>query len=209
MNEHDKKACINRYNERLQKHGYSVKTLGWGGDKARQELRFRTALELVNHTEGKITSVLDVGCGFGDFGEYMSKAGLNIAYKGIDINPTLVKVGKEKYPKLDLSVNDVLLLNNVKYDLVMASGIFSYELKKENIFDYINRMTSKFYEFCNVGVYVDFMSTYVDFKHPNAFHYPEYHAFDLGKRLSKRVVLRNDYLDYEYCLYIIKDYGNK
>ena len=69
MNKFDKNAYIERYNTRLETYGHDIKTLGWGGDKARQFLRFQVSLELENFLNtSKIASVLDVACGFGDMG---------------------------------------------------------------------------------------------------------------------------------------------
>jgi len=210
MNIIDKQNYIKRYNERLKQYGYDIKTLGWGGDKKRQFLRFQIALELANFTNKEIKSVLDVGCGFGDMGgDFMKKFYPNIKYKGVDINPILIKKGKEKYPFLDIECLDILECNlNEKFDLVLENGIFNYRLEKENNIEYISKMLKKMFELSNVGVSADFMSSFVDFKHPYAFHANEYEIIKIAKKLSKRIILRNDYLNFEYMIYILKDYND-
>lgn len=207
MNELDRNLYIQRYNSRFSTFGHDIKTLGWGGDKNRQFLRFQISLELENFIgSNKITSVLDVGCGFGDMGgEFMKNNYPHIKYTGIDINPKLIEEGKKKYPNIDLRCLDIIDGNfNEKYDLVCESGIFNFQLKNENQLEYIERMFNKMYELSNYGVSVDFMSTFVDFQHDGAYHTNEFESIKLAKKLSKRVVLRNDYLDYEYALYILK-----
>ena len=205
MNNNDKTKYLDRYNHRLSKFGYDIRTLGWGGDKNRQFLRFKIALELEHYVKRNIKSVLDIGCGFGDFGDYLSKKYPDITYKGLEINPQLVTVAHSIFPTLDISVGDVLDMNLPKYDLVTSSGIFNYILENQDNITYIDTMIRKFYHLSNLGVSVDFMSSYVDFKHPNAFHLEESHAINIAKKNSKRCVLRNDYLDFEYCLYILKE----
>jgi len=205
MNDIDRKKYLNRYDERLVKYGYDPKTLGWGGSSKRQNLRFAIHMQLQNFTFGKkIKSVLDIGCGFGDMGSYLKQNFPKIAYTGIDINKKLVKVGFDRDSSLDLRVGNVLDMDLGSYDLVCESGIFNFKLENEDQVDYIEKMLSRFYELCNVGVSCDFMSTYVDFMHKQAFHMPENIAISLAKKITKRVVLRNDYLDYEYCLYLLK-----
>ena len=105
MNDIDKDMYIQRYNNRLKEHGHDIKTLGWGGDKKRQFLRFKIAMELPD----SIKSVLDIGCGFGDMGgEFLKKYYPNVKYTGIDINQSLIDEGKNKYPDLNLNCLDIL-----------------------------------------------------------------------------------------------------
>ncbi len=208
MNKFDKNAYIERYNTRLETYGHDIKTLGWGGDNARQFLRFQVSLELENFLNtSKIASVLDVGCGFGDMGgDFMKNNYPNIKYTGVDINSKLIEEGKKKYPELDLRCVDIIEDNfNEKFDLVCESGIFNFKLQSENQSDYIETMINKMYSLSNCGISLDFMSTFVDFQHDGAFHMNEFDAIRLAKKFSKRVVLRNDYLDFEYAIYILKD----
>ena len=67
-------------------------------------------------------------------------------------------------------------------------------------------MIKKMYAISNYGVSADFLSTFVDYAHEGAFHMNEFDALKIAKKLSKRVLLRNDYLNYEYCVYIINVY---
>lgn len=206
MNDHDKLTYINRYNSRYDQFGFDIKTLGWGGDKNRQLLRFQIALEIehfLNNTP--IKSVLDVGCGFGDMGIYLNSFYPDIKYIGIDINPTLIDEGLKKYPFLDLRCLDVLEHNiDGTFDLVCENGIFNYQLQNEDQLAYIDKMIDKMFSLCNYGISVDFLSTYVDFKHDGAFHMDEFEAIRLLKKQTKRIILRNDYLDFEYTCYALK-----
>lgn len=207
MNPKDKEGYINRYNARFERFGYDIKTLGWGGDKSRQNLRFQVAIEIENflNNGNKITSVLDVGCGFGDMGVFLKRFYPEIKYTGIDINPSLVSEGLKLYPDLDLRCID-LLENSLeeKFDLVCENGIFNFQLANEQQLEYIDKMVHKMCVHSNIGVSVDFLSTFVDFKHDGAFHMNECDAIRLLKKYSKRIILRNDYLDFEYTCYVFK-----
>lgn len=70
-------------------------------------------------------TVLDVGCGRGDFGEYIHKLiNPTIEYVGVDLNPVLINVGKVKYqetPQFQLEnrfFSPYALDETRKYDVV-------------------------------------------------------------------------------------------
>ena len=68
-------------------------------------------------------SVLDVGCGRGDFGNYLLSMYPNINYTGIDLNPVMIDVGKFKYVNLNnfnlqLEKFDSTYKSDVTYDWV-------------------------------------------------------------------------------------------
>ena len=87
MNKKEKIETIKRYEDRLNKYGVSVKTMGWRNQK-QQFLRFRILKEISENLEG--TSVLDIGCGFGDFYNYLKKNDINVKYTGFDISPKII-----------------------------------------------------------------------------------------------------------------------
>lgn len=66
MNNKDIDIYLKRYNDRLDKFGYAPESLGWGGGKERQYLRFKILSEIGLQVGD---SILDVGCGFADMYE--------------------------------------------------------------------------------------------------------------------------------------------
>lgn len=111
-------------------------------------------------------TVLDIGCGRGDFGNHLLQQFPNIQYTGIDLNPLLIEVGKKKYS--ELAPDKFILLNqkfsseyptDIKYDwvyhitdLTLDYGVHSevntnqlkrYELLEWNII--------KSLELCKIG----------------------------------------------------------
>ncbi|RLE43238.1 class I SAM-dependent methyltransferase, partial [Candidatus Woesearchaeota archaeon] len=85
----DKRRIIKLYNERLAKHGYTVRGLA-SGTRGRQFLRFKMVCE-VGDLNGK--SVLDMGCGFGALLDFFKQEGIQVKeYVGWDINPKIVEI---------------------------------------------------------------------------------------------------------------------
>lgn len=203
MNKRDIKIYQNRYNERLLKFGYSTKTLGWGGGKERQLLRFKTHLE-IGFKEND--SIIDIGCGFGDLYFYLKENYSQFYYNGIDINPKLIEKGKEIYPNLNADCIDILnTRKKLNSDWVISTGVFNAKLNYEDNFSHICLMITKMIEICNKGVSVDFISTYVEYRQENSYHTDPRKLIDFLKlNLKKRFILRMDYLPFEFCIYIFK-----
>ena len=197
MKEENKKAIINRYNERLKIYGYDPRALGWF--KGRQPIRFKVLSEIGDLND---CSLLDVGCGFGDLYGFMTKKGLNIEYTGVDINPDLIKIAKEIYPVAHFEGKDVGEEELDNFDWVFASGLFEFKVPDD---EYVKNMLKRMHEICNKGVTVDFISNYVDFENENAYYASPEEIFSFCKTLSKRVTLRHDYMPFEFCIYIYKD----
>ena len=70
--------------------------------------------------------------------------------------------------------------------------------------DYLEEYLISFHKICKVGFSCDFMSTYVDFKHPGSYHTKEQDVINIIKKFTKRYIIRNDYLDFEFMIYVFK-----
>ena len=200
MTQQEKKNTIDRYNDRLKEHGYDPKSLGWG-EKDRAALRFEILCSQWDFTH---KTVLDFGCGFGDLGNFLSKKAESIKYIGLDINENLVAKGKELNPEADLRIGDLLEGDfTEKVDFVLSSGVFNHKLSG-NI-KFIEDCFKKFDTLANEGIAVNFLSDKVDFQSEYTYHTNPAWVLELGFKYSKRVVLRNDYMPFEFTLFIFKN----
>lgn len=204
MKNTDKQRIVNRYNERLAKVGPSFEALA-SGTPERRNLRFRILRE-IGITDGD--SVLDLGCGFGDFYEYLKSCGLNVRYSGIDINPSLIEAAKKKYPDADFRVLDLQEENPGRFDFVVSTSCFNLKLADNDNYEFVEDLLAKAYGVADKGVAVDFLTSYVDFQgNPEeAFYYSPETIFGIGKKITKRVTLRHDYPLFEFCLYLFPDF---
>lgn len=198
----DKQRIVGRYNERLKQYGYDIRTMA-SGTKERRAIRHKVLSEVGLQTGDK---VLDLGCGFGDFYSYLISKKINVEYAGYDINSELIKIAQQKHPGIEFQVVDILIEDFPVFDFIVSSSAFNLRLLRDNNYEFIESILKKCYEHANVGVAVDFLTSYVDFEMPDAFHYQPEHVFSIAKKLSKRVCLRHDYELYEFCIYIYKDF---
>lgn len=68
------RETIERYSKRYQELGVHVRTLGWGS-REQQVYRFEQTLHCLPDLNGK--TILDIGCGFGDYYDFLRSKGVN------------------------------------------------------------------------------------------------------------------------------------
>jgi SAM-dependent methyltransferase len=204
MNERDRAEYIQRYEARLAEFGYSPETLGWG-KQGRQEVRFTVLAEYALRRPD--SSVLDVGCGFADLYDFLRARGWHGRYTGIDLVPGLLAVARERHPGLDLREMDITAVEHglEPHDFVIASGVFNARLSAGDNPAHIQRALAAMLGLAREAVCVDFMSTYVDFQKPGAWHTDPCWAYTAARALSRRIVLRSDYMPYEFALFLFRD----
>jgi len=199
----DKERFIKRYSDRLTIFGDDPKTLGWGnGGLDRQNLRFKILSE-VGIQNGH--SVLDVGCGFGDMYGFLINSGWKGQYLGIDINEDMLKLAKKKCPDIEVFCVDILNTPQFNgFDFVVESGIFNEKFEFCSNLEYIEKMLHKMFSICRKGIACDFLSSFVDFEAQGSFHSNPGEIITIAKKMSDKIVMRMDYLQYEFSIYCKK-----
>ena len=201
LNEMDKSEIIARYESRLAEYGHDVRTLASGSDE-KQEIRYRTLSEIgIKDSQ----SVLDLGCGFGGFYGFLNDLGLKIEYTGCDIVPGLLKIASSLYPDTKFELRDIQEDGPGQlFDWIVSSQAFNNRLRYESNTDVIKDVISKAFEYCRRGIAIDMMSKHVEYEEERLFYFNPSEMFSFAKTISPRVVLRHDYLKYEFCIYIFR-----
>ena len=202
MNQADRERIIERYNARLAQYGYDIRTLASGAEE-RRRMRHQVLCE-VGLASG--LSVLDVGCGFGDFYAYLCEQGIEVQYVGYDINPNLVEVGRREHPGAEFDVRDIQVDTFPRFDFIVSSSAFNLRLSTQDNYEFVEDILKVCYAHAERGVAIDFLSSYVDFESPEAFHYVPEIIFSIAKQITKRVCLKHDYPLYEFCVYLYPDF---
>jgi SAM-dependent methyltransferase len=202
MKQADKQRIIDRYNTRLAQYGDDPRTLAVGPDERRQ-IRYQVLCE-VGLTSG--CSALDVGCGFGDLYGYLCNRRIEVSYAGYDINPKLIQVARGKYQAAQFEVKDIQTDPFPDFDFIVSSSSFNLRLAGADNYAFVEDILRVCYAHAKRGVAVDFLTSYVDFETPEAFHYSPERVFSIAKQITKRVCLRHDYPLYEFCIYLYRDF---
>ena len=203
LSEKEKNKVIIRYSERFNEFGYSPKTLGW--DKGKQGLRFDV---LTSGVDLKNKSVIDIGCGFGDLNKVLKLKFGEYHHTGIDVVECLIQQGNEIFSNnyTKLICGDFLNYNfDEKFDYAIASGIFNFKLSDIDNYSYIESIIEKALNICTIGIAFDFLSDKVDFQYEHTFHSRPEEILRIAYKYSRRVILRNDYMPFEFCIFIFKD----
>lgn len=98
--------------------------------------------ELKEHNE--ISSVLDVGCGAGEYCNFFFEQGLNV--KGVDYSRKTVEVAKKSFPKVDFFVEDGynLSFKDESFDLIVSIGALQCLYDHEKFLSELMRVSKRF-----------------------------------------------------------------
>lgn len=204
MNSADKEVIVGRYRERLQAHGASPAALATGNAE-RRDIRFGV-LAGIGTLEG--SSVLDIGCGMGDFYAYLRERGVHVRYTGYDITPDFVSLAAQRHPDARFEVRDVQADGiPQRFDYVVSSQTFNNRLLHDDNLAVMQDVLRRAHAVADKGVVFDMITDHVDFREERLFYYSPETMFRFAKTLTKRVQLRHDYPLYEFALYLYPDFS--
>ena len=191
-----------------EQYGIDEKSLGW--TKNKQHLRFE---QMLSGFDINNTSILDVGCGFGDLYEHLMKTRPDAVfdYTGIDIMSDFIDVAKNRYPELSFYNTDLFSYETgKKYKYVINCGCLTFldTNNEDESYEFINGFISKNLELCeDDGVsIIHFLTDKVDYRTSTEdFHISPERILSIAYSHSRRVVLDNSIFPFEACLFIYKD----
>tara|TARA_Y100000739_G_C20582080_1_gene453384 strand:+ start:1102 stop:1767 length:666 start_codon:yes stop_codon:yes gene_type:complete len=192
------------YKKLYDRHGNSPKSLGWSNGK--QFLRFH---QLTSNLDLNGSSILDVGCGFGDLIKFLELNNIkDFKYKGVDIMEEFIDEAQKKHPSKDISFIKSKLVDIdfiEKFDFAFASGTFNLKIDGINGYDNIYQNMKKMFDNCNKAIAIDFISSRVEYKNKHNFNSDPLKILEMAYSFSKAVILRNDYFPFEFAIIIYKD----
>jgi SAM-dependent methyltransferase len=204
MDDQDRAGTIEKYRKGYAEYGYSPKTLGW--EKGRQDIRFEVLLSFFESHE---KSILDIGCGFGDLNRVLFREnGGSYRYLGVDLVSELIEEGRRHYPQENIRFLNADFLEfqfKENFDIIVASGIFNHRFDSGGNDLFIERVLKKAWALCTEGLAFDFLSDKVDYRYVHTYHNNPGRILELAYGLSRNVSIRNDYMPFEFALYVGKD----
>ena len=202
----DIESVVERYKTRYNEFGYSPQTLGWV--KGKQGIRFNSLTSQYNF-ENK--HVLDFGCGFGDLIKTLSRKVNNFKYTGVELVKEFIEEAEKQYSgdNIHFVNQNILDFNSDElFDYTISSGIFNYKISGNNNYDFIEEVIKKALSVSRDGLAFDFLSDKVDFiKYDYTFHSNPGKILEIAYKYSRNVILKNDYMPFEFSLFIFKDDG--
>ncbi|HCR35695.1 hypothetical protein A2130_01245 [Candidatus Woesebacteria bacterium GWC2_33_12] len=197
---------LNIYRAKFKEFGSDHKSLLWKTKGAAHQ-RFREFWKEIDFDNKK---VLDIGCGFGEMGNFLVKRYKNVVYKGVDITPEFITNGHKLYPSLDLEIADFHgLTKTEQYDVVLTSGVLNsnYGNAIKN-YDYRKKAIKKMFSLTDHVFVFNMLGTHPSFKGPtfkgNVWYADSLEILKYCMSLTHRVVLRANYHPKDFTILMYK-----
>lgn len=109
------------YEQSLKKYGISAKGVHWSS-KFTQYKRFEIITEFL-HKEIKSSSIIDAGCGLGEYFEYLRINNiLPQEYIGVDCEQSMIKLAKQRFQDVKFVQKNILYEDLQVADYIICSG---------------------------------------------------------------------------------------
>jgi len=160
-----KKELLSFYNRHLKDFGDSPQAVRWtpGG----QRRRYETLLNMAGDFSGK--TILDFGCGNGDFYEFIKGKGISVRYCGIDVNENLIELAQSKFPDAEFIAMDIEESEfTQEFDVIFVCGVFN--LRIAGIEESMKNVLKKLYRLCRESLHVNLLTYYVPRRNVELFY---------------------------------------
>ena len=188
-------------NKLVEKYGYSIKSLDYHS-KTGQKTRFDIITQVGINDD---CSLLDVGCGFGDYFNYLKQRGIkNVKYNGIDLSDKIVDLAKENNPLANVVQCNVLdLSDDEKFDYVISLG-FNWVKTGEN-WDTLTSVLDKMWKLCKKGIAYNAVSTFAEKQDEVIYFVSPIKVIDyIMNNLTYKIVFKHDYMPHDFTVFAYK-----
>jgi SAM-dependent methyltransferase len=192
------------YASRLEAHGPIPQGVDWNG-VASHETRHRQFLRLLEGSPN--ASVIDLGCGYGDFLRFLRVAGHRGRFTGYDIAPSMIEKARELHGESDDHQWRTGAEPAEVADFAIASGIFNVKGDTPNEFwiRYVHQTLDILAQAgrCGFAFNVLSMSSDVDRRRPSLYYADPADMLDhCLSRYGRSVALLQDYGLYEFTVVV-------
>jgi SAM-dependent methyltransferase len=198
----DDENTIRYFTDLVAENGVDPRSLDWGSRES-QHLRF-SVLAGIGSMQG--TRILDVGCGLGDFYEWLRQQGIGCDYHGIDITPAMIAMARERFPEARFDVGTLTGDMDAivgEYDYIVASGIF-YR-RQISAMDFMHQMLGAMYAHCTRGIAFNSLSLWTSSQDAGEFYADPLATLEFSRTLTPWIVLRHDYHLRDFTMYLYRE----
>ncbi len=190
------------YQTRFKRFGGRAQSLSWANMGAAHQ-RFRQMWTDVDYSN---KSVLDVGCGFGYLGKFLTKKFENVTYTGVDIVPEFIEKAKLRRPNLTFFVRDYLFdPMPEKFDIVVASGILNGDVPHN--MDYRKKAIKTMFDHANEALVFNMLGSHPQPVQPaqkNVWYADSLEVLTYCMSLSSKVIFKAHYNSKDFTIIIFK-----
>lgn len=194
------------FDSRAKIYSDGLKAVDWKSREA-QYNRFEQLLKVVDISTP--FSILDYGCGDGEFINFLNARNLQFEYFGFDVSTQMLeKANKSHADSVNCHfVNEINDLPTVDY--VIASGVFAmkFDFSETEWKEYMMRKITQFNQLANKGFAFNCLTSYsdIEFQRADLYYADPLFWFDYCKRnVSRWVSLLHDYPEYDFTIIVRK-----
>jgi SAM-dependent methyltransferase len=174
------------YNATIRRHGLNARGVHWNSEKT-QILRFEVLASLIPRDLGAL-SIVDAGCGFGDFFLYLESVGRQPGrYVGLDIMAPMVEEAQQRTGR-EVYLCDVMHDTLITADYYVCSGALNILTRFET-----QLFLTRCYEHARNGFVFNMLEGEDESMVYN--YYSDDEIRRIGHDLGAEVVIRRGYLD--------------
>jgi SAM-dependent methyltransferase len=197
------------FTDKIVKFGASPQGADYSSLEA-QSRRFEQLAKIIRPNQS--FNLIDYGCGYGGFYDFLSKKELKFKYYGFDMIEEMIAAGRDAHA----NAKDVYF-TSIETDLpvadyLVAGGIFNnkFEADASAWIDMILETLARMNRLCSKGFSFDMLTKYSDVdrmaQRPDLFYADPCFLFDHCKRnFSRDVALLHDYGLYDFTILVRKD----
>lgn len=197
------------YERCLAEAGATPGGVDWPNGRDLEE-RFAVQLGVLDAVprEAGLPSLLDLGCGPGLLLNYLTATGRAdaVEYRGIDISPAMIDLGRRRWPGKAFQVRDILVdpLPPESVDVVLMNGVLTERqgIPRERMVIMAESLLMAAFQAARYGIVFNAMSRHVDWEREDLFHwgFDEVAAF-LKRDLTRHFSFRADYGLFEFTVF--------
>jgi SAM-dependent methyltransferase len=190
------------YRRLLHEQDDPSRQVGWM-DRLQQFVTFEVLAEVGDLCGPGTPSVLDVGCGLGDFYGYLRGRNFVGRYTGVDLVPELIEAARARHPGAHFIAADVLNpdLALESHDYVVASGLFDY--RTPDSAKRLPRTVERLFDLCHRGLAWNALNV-AQPDRDDLYRAPPGELLALCEGLTPWFVVRGDYDAYALTFYLYK-----
>src|SRR5512137_2468998 len=159
MDPYSREHLLTFYNFHLKQFGDRPEALRWTPQG--QLRRYHALAEITPDLNN--ASILDYGCGTGDFYRFLKRRGFDVRYMGVDINENFIELAKRKYPECTFQVMDASEDRLEGYfDYIFIGGVFN--LNVPGVDDDLKEALVTLFKRCNKGLALNALSSHTPIK---------------------------------------------
>ena len=146
-------------------------------------------------------SILDVGCGVGDFWNHLVRRNLDVRYLGVDLSERMIECARKKFPGASFACMNILETDPGAFDYTVSFGI--HHLRLDGAEALLKAVTRRQFELCRRAAHVSLLTNRFSGFGPDALCWKPEEILALCLEITPYVVLRHDYLpnDFSVALY--------